>query len=145
MATTQEIMDKLLSMSACGTCSDAQEEQNDGELDLYDSPPTADYDWYPEEDEEDEEDDYEDDYEDGATTYAGDEYVRYFGDDIDGTYSLADAVERIHDYLNDIADDLSDYTYTADTLNSIGSDLECIWKQVLELESNTDYNWEHEQ
>lgn len=142
MATTQEIMDKLLSMSACGACSDAQEKQNDEELDLYDSPPTADHDWYPEEDEED---DYEDAYEDEATTYAGDDYSWYFGGDIDGRYSLLDAVDRIQGYLSDIEADLSEYKYHDDVLDGIGSNLECIWKQVIDLECTTDNNWEYEQ
>lgn len=139
MATTQEIMDKLLNISACDACSDVQEEQDNEELDLYDSPPTSD-DHY-EYDEEEEEYDYEDE----EDTYAGDDYTYYFGGDIDYHYSLAEAVDRIQSYLSDIADDLSDYKYQEHTLDSIGSKLECIWKQVIELESSTDSDWDYEQ
>ena len=139
MATTQEIMDKLLNISACDACSDTQEKQDDEELDLYDSPPTS-YGHY-EYDEEEEEDDYEGE----EDTYAGDDYEYYFGGGIDYRYSLADAVDRIQSYLSDIAADLSDYKYRDDVLNDIGSDLEHIWKQVIELEYNTDSNWEYGQ
>lgn len=134
MATTQEIMDKLLNISACDACSDVQKEQDNEELDLYDSPPT--YDGHYEYDEEEEED-----YEDEEDIYTGDDYTYYFGGD---RYSLADAVDRIQSYLSDIADDLSCYKYRDDVLNDIGSDLECIWRRVIELESNTDSNWEYE-
>ena len=136
MATTQEIMDKLLNISACDACSDVQENE---ELDLYDSPPTSD-DYYRFDEEEE-----EDDYEGEEDTYAGDDYEYYFGDGIDYRYSLADAVDRIQSHLSDIADDLSDYKYRYDVLNSIGSDLERIWKQVIELEFSTDSDWEYEQ
>ena len=138
MATTQEIMDKLLSISACDACSDTQEKQDDEELDLYDSPPISD-DYYRYDEEE------EDDYEGEEDTYAGDDYDYYFSGGIGTSYSLADAVDRIQSYLSDIANDLSDYKYREDVLQSIGSDLEYIWKQVIELECNTDSNWEYEQ
>lgn len=138
MATTQEIMDKLLNISACDACSDVQEEQDEEELDLYDSPLTPDDPWFDEEEEED-------DYEGEENTYAGDEYEYYFGDDIDYRYSLAEAVNRIQNYLSDIAGNLSDYKYREEVLDGIGADLEHIWKQVIELESNTDSNWEYEQ
>lgn len=138
MATTQEIMDKLLNISACDACSDVQEEQDEEELDLYDSPLTSDD---PRFDEEEEEDDYEGE----EDTYAGDDYEYYFGDGMDYRCSLAEAVGRIQRYLSGIADDLSAYKYRDDVLNGIGSDLEHIWKQVIELESSTNYNWEYEQ
>ena len=139
MATTQEIMDKLLNISACDACSDVQEEQDNEELDLYDSPPTSDDHYRFDEEEE------EDDYEGEEDTYAGDDYSYYFGGGIEYSYSLAEAVDRIQSYLSDIADDLSDYKYRADVLDGIGSDLERIWKQVIELEYNTDSNWEYGQ
>ena len=142
MATTQEIMDKLLSISACDACSDTQEKQNDEELDLYDSPPTSDghygYDDHYEYDEED-------DYEGEEDTYAGDDYDYYFGGDIRASYSLADAVDRIQSYLSDINTDLSDYKYQEYILDGIGSKLEGIWQQVIELEGTTDNDWEYEQ
>lgn len=138
MATTQEIMDKLLSISACDACSDTQEKQDDEELDLYDSPPISD-DYYRYDEEE------EDDYEGEEDTYAGDDYDYYFSGDIGASYSLADAVDRIQSYLSDIANDLSDYKYREYVLDGIGSKLECIWKQVINLECTTDSDWEYEQ
>lgn len=139
MATTQEIMDKLLIISACDACSDIQEKQNDEELDLYDSPPTSD-DYYRYDEEEE-----EDDYEGEEDTYAGDDYNYYFSSDIGASYSLADAVDRIQSYLSDIANDLSDYKYREDVLDGIGSNLECIWQRVMNLEYTTHSDWAYEQ
>ena len=139
MATRQEIMDRLLSISACDACSDTQEKQDDEELDLYDSPPTSDGHYRYDEEEE------EDDYEGEEDTYAGDDYDYYFSGDIGASYSLADAVDRIQSYLSDIANDLSEYKYREYVLDDIGSNLERIWKQVINLECTTDSNWEYEQ
>ena len=136
MATTQEIMDKLLNISACDTCSDIQEQQDDEELDLYDSPPTSDGHYRYDE---------EDDYEGEEDTYAGDDYDYYFEGGIGSCYSLADAVDRIQSYLSDIATDLSDYKYYDYVLDGIGSKLEDIWNKVIELEYTTDNSWEYEQ
>ena len=136
MATTQEIMDKLLNISACDACSDVQEEQGNEELDLYDSPPTSD--GHYEYDEEEEEDDYEGE----EDTYAGDDYEYYFGND---RHSLEAAVDRIQSYLSDIADDLSCYKYYEYVLDGIGSQLECIWNQVRDLEYTTNNHWEYAQ